>query len=37
MKKIDITFLPSIKGNYFDDDLIIDWCKKLNDSFDNDA
>ncbi len=34
MKKIDITFLPSIKGNYFDDDLIIDWCKKLNDSFD---
>ena len=34
MKKIDITFLPSIKGNYYDDDLIIDWCKKLNDSFD---
>ena len=34
MKKLDITFLPSTKDNYFDDDLIIDWCKKLDDSFD---
>ena len=34
MKKINITFLPSTKDNYFDDELIIDWCKKLDDSFD---
>ena len=34
MKKLDITFLPSTKDNYFDDDLIIDLCKKLDDSFD---
>tara|TARA_A100001011_G_scaffold348697_1_gene386708 strand:+ start:600 stop:1595 length:996 start_codon:yes stop_codon:yes gene_type:complete len=34
MKKVDITFLPSVKDNYFDDKLIIDWSRKLNDSFD---
>ena len=34
MKKVDITFLPSVKDNYFDDKLLIDWSRKLNDSFD---
>ena len=34
MKKVDITFLPSTKGNYFDDPLIIDWCNKLKDTLD---
>ena len=34
MKKVDITFLPSTKGNYFDDPLIIDWCCKLKDTLD---
>ena len=34
MKKVEITFLPSTKNKYFEDQLIINWVEKLNGALD---
>lgn len=34
MNKVNMTFLPSVKDDFSKDQLIIDWCERLKDTFD---